>query len=326
MPSDSMNNLETFPFLRLPLELRLRILEFTDLVAPLNRITWHQRAGYKISWNFSICMPSCKPPYDTCHPKAHQACAPDHYAWGSSTCTICPHARPRHRRDPKIYSNCWTCRHYACQFQSTWKPPSSLFLVCRTLLDEAQRIFFSHNHFEIHDDHDWRVYGNDLSETPVPKPTRWAISEFLSRRLKSNSLHYVRSLQYWFLCSVTSLTEPNGERTVDDEIFAEHVSMYQDWLQVLGNVKERLKLRLFIWDCFRLEGDLKMDTCRKMQPEQCFTLVEPLRDKIFGRPMSIEVQELVLDTEESQVELRLQYIPKTTTPNIWAMHDSLGLG
>ncbi|KAH8203758.1 hypothetical protein TruAng_002051 [Truncatella angustata] len=171
-----------------------------------------------------------------------------------------------------------------------------------------KRIFFSHNHFEIHDDHDWRVYGNDLSETPVPKPTRWAISEFLSRRLKSNSLHYVRSLQYWFLCSVTSLTEPNGERTVDDEIFAEDVSMYQDWLQVLGNVKERLKLRLFIWDCFRLEGDLKMDTCRKMQPEQCFTLVEPLRDKIFGRPMSIEVQELVLDTEESQVELRLQYV------------------
>jgi hypothetical protein len=109
----------------LPRELRLRILEYTDLITPNREVTWSRHdGGYYVSaigWD-----PSSSPSFQ--HMSQFFGC------WHGKIGCFC-------RR-----------RHAAFSLQcKCWAPPEPLFLVCRTLYQDSQLVFFSGNRIIVRD-------------------------------------------------------------------------------------------------------------------------------------------------------------------------------
>ena len=112
----------------LPRELRLRILEYTDLITPGREVTWsRQDQGYLTSARDSHCNDDVRAFY---------------HCWDSNPLSVSP-----------SFVGCFCQRrHAAFSFRCRcWAPPTSLFLVCRTLYQDAQLTLFSGNRFIIHD-------------------------------------------------------------------------------------------------------------------------------------------------------------------------------
>lgn len=160
-------------FMSLQTELMLKILEYTDLVTPLNRVTWNKREGYALDRASCYAVPNNGPPYDeACHPEAHPTCSTP------KICNKCSHLFPspfHSRAEP----GCFRCVHWACQFLDCrgkveewphispsfcirryaaytpncmcWMPPTALFLVSRAFTDLARHVFLSQNKFKIQD-------------------------------------------------------------------------------------------------------------------------------------------------------------------------------
>ena len=113
----------------LPRELRLRILEYTDLIVPTREIVWSRREqGYMTSSLDSTTFRDCR------YRRQFFDC------WQTDT--------------DGSFIGCF-CRRRHAAFSFTckcWAPPGpALFLICRTLLQDAQLVFFSSNRFVIHD-------------------------------------------------------------------------------------------------------------------------------------------------------------------------------
>ncbi|KAI2782070.1 hypothetical protein F4815DRAFT_463621 [Daldinia loculata] len=185
---------ESLHFLRLPLEIQLEILEYTDLVTPLSHVL--RISPHKYYLKTYYCEAPHEPPFHTCHPNAHRACIGD----GDQCRILCPHRR------------CSYCTHYACQFRTCgrkvegeyacitgcfcsvrhasysphcrcWQPPTPLFLVSKEFYAAAQSVFFSMNHLAINYDR------YTLSE--LGRDTTKFFTSFISGHL----LHNLRSLQ-----------------------------------------------------------------------------------------------------------------------------------
>ncbi|KAL2152143.1 hypothetical protein VTH82DRAFT_5327 [Thermothelomyces myriococcoides] len=110
----------------------------------------------------------------------------------------------------KLLRGCFCPRRHAafslaCQ---CWAPPgASLFLVCRTLYEDAQYIFFSKNRFIVHD---YKIYPPwalpfvedcEENEAPPERPypyERFAISHFLREVVPESSLAHLRFLELVF--------------------------------------------------------------------------------------------------------------------------------
>lgn len=171
----------------LPRELRLRILEYTDLITPSREVTWsRQDQGYVIFYRDS------------------QRFAPDR----------------EHREQffpclgsqlTRTFIGCFCRRrHTAFSLRCTcWAPPGpDLFLVCRALCQDAEFTFYSGNHFIIHDykaDPCWEVpflgrWRND--QEPAPRydypSARLAASQFLRDVIPPHCLPYLRFLELVF--------------------------------------------------------------------------------------------------------------------------------
>ncbi|KAL2138903.1 hypothetical protein VTI28DRAFT_6060 [Corynascus sepedonium] len=175
--------------LTLPRELRLRILEHTDLVSPRRQVLWSRQDRAYTIYHF------CTEPDES----------PDHgYSNQFSDCL----------RNGNSYDSigCF-CRRRHTTFSSTckcWIPPGAdPFLVCRTLYHDAQLVFFSCNRFIIHDykpsppwvvpllerHHDYAP--DDIPNYPYPYP-RIAASEFLRDIVPAQSLPHLRFLELVF--------------------------------------------------------------------------------------------------------------------------------
>jgi hypothetical protein len=113
-----------FNYARLPLELRIRILEYTDLVTPLNEVEWVLGHGHDRGYQLPFlplkrpCLTSCEPCYDVCHPKAHQLC--QFWVCRLGNGNECPHYASGWGWGPESKFKCWSCGHYACQFRNCW--------------------------------------------------------------------------------------------------------------------------------------------------------------------------------------------------------------
>ncbi|KAK3375815.1 hypothetical protein B0T24DRAFT_676724 [Lasiosphaeria ovina] len=122
------------PLASLPAELRVRILEYTDLVAPWKEVTYSREdRGYLV-----------------CHASHEVECPLD---------------------DPDMNVDCF-CRRRHAAFSVTcscWAPPTDLFLVSRALCRDAQFVFFSTNRFVVHDSNATR--GPHLPSR-LPRPPR----------------------------------------------------------------------------------------------------------------------------------------------------------
>jgi hypothetical protein len=163
----------------LPREVLLRILEYTDLVTPHKEVMWRQTSrGYYIE-----SAPCYKMMGEVCPPQFHHGCQfvqcwDTEWPYPSNGC-FC---RQRHSAASS------RCR--------CWAPPTPLFLVCRALYSEANRVFYSKNRFIV-------------IETPFSNPyTPWpqgdypynqfAASQFLRRVVPRHCLQYIRFLELVF--------------------------------------------------------------------------------------------------------------------------------
>ncbi|KAL2021087.1 hypothetical protein VTK56DRAFT_7506 [Thermocarpiscus australiensis] len=187
----------------LPPELRIRILEYTDLITPWKEVTWsRQHCGYLVVR--SLCACSSEP---LCPPENHHgcrlnSCGPDFnvavsFLFSASGC-FC-------RRRHAAFS-------FAC---NCWAPPTNLFL-SRALCRDAQFVFFSGNRFIVHDFHallPWDLPAvqrepstPDTASTSTSTSTntkyypfeRLAISEFLRDVVPTHCLANLRFLELVF--------------------------------------------------------------------------------------------------------------------------------
>ncbi|KAK3368476.1 hypothetical protein B0H63DRAFT_534715 [Podospora didyma] len=169
--------------LSLPRELRFRILEDTDLITPWSEVTWSRQHG----GSYFESEPACLNPegFDIrCPPDIHAGCRlrrcwDNMYPAPSLGC-FC-------RRQHTAASSACRC----------WASSRALFLVCRTLCDDARAVFFSGNRFVVHD----YLY---ISPFTAPDPDgeypgdRFAASQFLRDVVPAGCHRYLRFLELVF--------------------------------------------------------------------------------------------------------------------------------
>lgn len=165
--------------LDLPREMRFRILEHTDLITPWKEVTWsrqhHAFVGVK-----AFCAPLDRRG-EECPPHVHHGCR---------------------------FVDCWQtlhepgvgcfCRVHHSAFSSTcmcWTPPRNLFLVCRTLYEDALVVFYSGNRFVVHDDNHQRPYWAPLGVYSSP---RLAASVFFTEVVPERCLRELRFVELNF--------------------------------------------------------------------------------------------------------------------------------
>ncbi|KAK4143003.1 uncharacterized protein C8A04DRAFT_37875 [Dichotomopilus funicola] len=196
----------------LPRELRLRVLEYTDLIAPDREVTWSRQD------------------------KAYLTAA---------------RGDDLDRDNVRVFYHCWTssssspsylgcfCRRRHAAFSlacKCWAPPSPLFLVCRILCEDAQFTFFSRNRFIIHDYKTSRTWAlpcfPEYSDEEVEPPedsryeypgTRFAASQFFREVVPTHCLAHLRFLELVFPPYLAQ-TWPRG----DDH------PVLQDWQATIG--------------------------------------------------------------------------------------------
>lgn len=167
----------------LPRELRLHILEYTDLVTPTGEVEWNPKDKFYIRYVERSCPPGYAEDWEegswagpSCPPSRHHACK---------------------------FRNCWEkepqgdgcfCHRYHAGFSSNcrcWLPPKPLFLASRALRQDAESIFFAKNHFII-------ASAADCSEPANQSPETLEALNFFKNVLPSTARRYLRSLEIVF--------------------------------------------------------------------------------------------------------------------------------
>ncbi|KAG7285513.1 hypothetical protein NEMBOFW57_010142 [Staphylotrichum longicolle] len=153
----------------LPRELRLRILEYTDLVTPFNEITWSRASrGYRIG-------PDGCPVLDgtgDCPPEFH------HHGCQFLQCHQAPWPQP------SIGCLC-RLRHAAASSRcKCWAPPTPLFLACRTLHADATLTLYTRNRLVVIDSPSTNPYHPGRRATTATPPSPRATSSSTSSRAR----------------------------------------------------------------------------------------------------------------------------------------------
>ncbi|KAK3899104.1 hypothetical protein C8A05DRAFT_18418 [Staphylotrichum tortipilum] len=179
--------------LALPRELRIRILQMTDLVTPSKEVWWDRHLA-KYRWAALAGNSRCSDDFRrNCH------------------FDECWHRPLNHNNvitGPRRMG-CFCRRRHAAftPFCKCWMPPGpGLFLICRAICEEARLVFFSSNRFVIHDFKQfapWKL--PDLQEFDMaanlwnPYPfERLAVSKFLREVVPTHCLAYLRFLELVF--------------------------------------------------------------------------------------------------------------------------------
>ena len=194
----------------LPAELRLRILEYTDLITPWGEVTWGRNSR---SHGYQIARPPCTMAgEDRCPPYILTGCL-----LSRCRCYLCP------RPGPGLEHGCFCCHRHAASSSGCrcWAPPTGLFLICRALHRDAEFVFFSGNRFIVHDfdpTQPWALGGGEPVFEPGPDPgsdispegaaraaracpypeKRFAASEFLRDVVPARCLPHLRFLELVF--------------------------------------------------------------------------------------------------------------------------------
>ncbi|KAH6623936.1 hypothetical protein F5144DRAFT_584797 [Chaetomium tenue] len=219
-PSSPMPSTNLSPpaprLLTLPPEIRLRILEYTDLVTPSKEVMWHRRISHS---GYYVQTPPCYTDdlRDFCDVSVcHGGCQFSH----------CWKARWAER------SNGCFCRlqHTAASSRcKCWVPPTSLFLVCRTVYSEANVVFYSQNRFIIVDGP-----SSDPLEywDPGDYPSQsFAASQFLRNVIPRHCLKHLRFLEFTFP-RFTPVARPRDGHPA-----------FLDWDTTVEWLKDKLNLR-----------------------------------------------------------------------------------
>ncbi|KAK4139495.1 uncharacterized protein C8A04DRAFT_33001 [Dichotomopilus funicola] len=252
--------------LALPPEIRLRILEYTDLVAPFCELYW-SRDTRRLTFNRGRWHGHC--PSTLKHGYQFLRCSESALGEQNVGC-FC---RIRHAAASSLSKS---FPSYVCR---CWGgPPTALFLVCRTLSDEALRVWYGRNRIIVFDGvdasspyHPWSV-GHDYPHN------RFAISEFLRDALPPRCRRYIRTLELAF----APFTHYNRPRGVGHPAFV-------DWRELVGVWMKRnlnlggLTLRLVTTQNPEVEGieghEIMTTKAQGKEVRDVYTtLLNPLRD------------------------------------------------
>lgn len=199
----------------LPCELRLRILEYTDLVTPYREVLWSRAGGgYRVQRGPCYLFPDkglCR----VSQRQFHRGCQ-------FTGCYQRPWPHPSLgcfcRRDHTAVSSRCRC----------WAPPTALFLVCRALRWDAALVFFERNSFHIVD--------GPHSNPNVPWPPgdyphdTFAASQFLRRVVPTPCLSHIRVLNLAF-APFNHISKPSFS----------HPAL-RDWDETVAWAKDKLNL------------------------------------------------------------------------------------
>ena len=191
-----------FRFLDLPIEIRTQVLQYTDLVTPMNEVMWNPEDGYSVCY----CISSLD--------EEAEAFFGKNAAIGHSF---------KFRNCGATLGVGFFCRRFHAVSSSMchcWSPPRSLFLVCRDILNDARRIFFSQNRFII-------TSSKGPNGIAGGTPERLEASVFLTNVVPFTSLRWLRSVELVF-----PPFEEDYLRVTDPA--------YRNWLQTVYHVKNDL--------------------------------------------------------------------------------------
>ncbi|KAK4235292.1 hypothetical protein C8A03DRAFT_17946 [Achaetomium macrosporum] len=236
--------------LSLPRELRLHILEYTDLITPWREVMWSRRdRGYRY-------------PAEGCYPPGDFPCPSDLHWHHGCQFRGCYHQERIffEDNDTEVWRGSIGCfcrlRHAA--FSSAcrcWAPPTPLFLVCRALSEDAKFVFFSRNRFVVSDSGafnpcivgkvyepvqglednnrlDWESIESGKWREVQPRAypaERFAASQFLREVVPADCLGYLRFLELIF--------PPYNHMCWPDD---GHPAL-QDWIATVDWVKHKLR-------------------------------------------------------------------------------------
>lgn len=282
-----------FSYEKLPSEIRLHILKYTDLVTPANKVYWGPKKRYHVKWSWcsGSGSGSCRPPYDGCHPNSHAACKRP----GDGSGVGCPCI---HEHRP-----CKDCSHYSCQFRGTWQPPRGLFLVGRAFYAEVQAVFFSQNVFVLHNDAKcwcWHPYVRAGPGYPhVPPLDRLVLSEFLSQRLATDSLGHVRFIEgCWD--GQQGCSRHLDSRHSDARVWIQAVR--KDWEATVDAVSDKLNLSVLTVS-YWLHDPPPLKAWRAMSPNESFKVAEPVKRHLVRGLANGCVRQLEVDLGTGELEI-----------------------
>lgn len=197
----------------LPLELRLYILEHTDLVTPWKEVAWY-RSPHAFAASRTRCTSSSVRPRSP-----GRSDCPVHHGCQFVDCW---------QTYPESLIGCF-CRLKHSAFSSQckcWEPPLPLFLVCRALYKEAQMVFFSQNRFVTHD----RDPMGPLRAPLDRSHHRFTASFFLDEAVPRDCLGHLRLLEFFFL-AIDQMVWPSEKQ-----------SDLLDWMGTITNIRDKLNL------------------------------------------------------------------------------------
>ncbi|KAK4155744.1 hypothetical protein C8A00DRAFT_41672 [Chaetomidium leptoderma] len=205
-------------FVTLPRELRLRILELTDLVTP-NKEVWWSRQDSKYLWSDAGgCLDCLQNTWSHCQ----------FFECWYRTITY-----KRTRTGPFV--GCF-CRRRHAAFSATctcWAPPGpALFLVCHALYRDAQLVFFSANRFIVHDFQSSLPWALPCAASGMLRQDypykRLAASQFLQEVIPTHCIAYLRFLELVF----PPYLPPTWPQT-------DHPAM-RDWRETVGWLRDKI--------------------------------------------------------------------------------------
>ncbi|KAH6626533.1 hypothetical protein B0J18DRAFT_449287 [Chaetomium sp. MPI-SDFR-AT-0129] len=190
-------------FVTLPRELRLRILEYTNLITPSKEVWWSRHEG-RYSWRALS--------------RGHRYYNDDGWLRYDECSDLgrCTFRNTSARKVPLgSPAGCFCTRRHGAYSSlcPCWAAPGpALFLVCRTLCQDAQLVFFSGNRFVIHDlstscdaeyslRYHWTALMQEGPELPrdITYPHgRLAASIFFRDIIPPHCISYLRSLEMSF--------------------------------------------------------------------------------------------------------------------------------
>ncbi|KAH8759341.1 hypothetical protein F5883DRAFT_681809, partial [Diaporthe sp. PMI_573] len=223
--------------LTLPRELRFRILSYADLITPWKEVEWSRDCND--GGKYLALYPRCGVLEGRfCNPRLHYGCQ-FFNCW------------PARNRLVKAGIGCFCqVRHSAasstCMY---WAPPTPLFLISRTLLHDAQVVFFSGNRFVVHDfrvclpwstpyDSTLEAQGDGEDETQTGgtgvseyHSDRLAASIFLRKKVPHQMLRELRELELVFPPYMHAGWPGEGHRVL------------ADWAETLHWARDKMNLR-----------------------------------------------------------------------------------
>jgi hypothetical protein len=204
-----------FRFSDLPREIRLNILEYTDLVTPLCDVSWHADAGFSVkllptydaedldSLDDEPLRP--KTPFSFCSNK------------GADTAAFC---RAKH-----------SAFHAECR---CWVIPQRLMLVSRSMYEDAAAVFYSKNRIAIAGTGPGRHSRSIRDGKQVaPVEPRLDATRFLTMFSMPNTLQHIRKLEIAF---------PIFERRIAGRDFRAPDALSRDWQVALDQLAKHADL------------------------------------------------------------------------------------